>query len=135
MQLLKYVSGGLPVLFMDVRLYHPERNMWDFCNSGNYSSWYALRSWDPKTNLSKITFHPALVFYFKAGGASVEFDAAPGEITFARLGLWNDKLFMVIVPGEALELSPSERKAINAQTGPTWSYVHARLKCSFDEFL
>lgn len=135
MQLLKYISGGLPVLFMDVRLYHPDKDIWDFCNSGNHASWYASRSMDPKENFKKVTFHPALEYYFKAGGASVEFDAAPGPITFARLGLWNDKLYMVIVLGEAVELPPEERKAINEQTNPTWPHVHARLHCSFDEFI
>jgi len=135
MQLLKYVSGGLPVLFMDVRLYHPDKDLWDFCNSGNHASWYASRSMDPRENFKKVTFHPALEFYFKAGGASVEFDAAPGTITFARLGLWDDKLYMVIVLGEAVELPPEERKAINEQTNPTWPHVHAKLHCSFEEFI
>jgi len=135
MQLLKYVSGGLPVLFMDVRLYHPDRDLWDFCNSGNHASWYAARSMNPKENFEKVTFHPALEFYFKAGGASVEFDAAPGEITFARLGIWGDKLYMVIVRGEAVELPPAERKALNVQTDPTWPHVHARLRCGFEEFI
>jgi len=135
MQLLKYISGGLPVLFMDVRLYHPDKDLWDFCNSGNHASWYASRSMDPKENFKKVTFHPALEYYFKAGGASVEFDAAPGPITFARLGLWNDKIYMVIVLGEAVELPLEERKAINEQTNPTWPHVHAKLYCSFDEFI
>jgi len=90
---------------------------------------------NPKENFKKVTFHPALEFYFKAGGASVEFDAAPGEITFARLGLWDDKLYMVIVLGEAVELPPEERKAINEETNPTWPHVHARLHCTFDEFI
>jgi len=135
MQLLKYVSGGLPVLFMDVRLYHPDRDLWDFCNSGNHASWYASRSMNPEENLKKVTLHPALEYYFKAGGASVEFDAAPGEITFARLGLWDDELYMVIVSGNALELPSEERKALNEQTNPTWPHVHAKLNCSFDEFI
>ncbi len=135
MQLLKYISGGLPTLFMDVRLYHPDRDLWDFCNSGNHASWYASKSMDPRENLKKVTFHPALEYYFKAGGASVEFDAAPGEITFARLGLWDDKLYMVIVLGEAVELPPEERRALNEQTNPTWPHVHAKLHCSFDEFI
>ncbi len=135
MQAMKYISGGLPSLFMDVRLYHPELDIWDWCNSGNHSSWYAAQSFDPKYNFEKITFHPALDFYFKAGGASVEFDAAPGEMTFARLGLWDEKPFMVIVNGQALDLPAEQRKMLNAQTNPTWPHVHARLDCSFDEFL
>ena len=135
MQLMKYISGGLPTLFMDVRLYHPDKDVWDWCNSGNHSSWYAAQSLDPRENFAKIHLHPALEFYFKAGGASVEFDAAPGPMTFARLGLWDQKPFMTIVRGEALKLSAKERRALNAQTNPTWPHVHARLNCSFEEFL
>jgi len=135
MQLLKYISGGLPTLFMDVRLYHPDLDLWDWCNSGNHASWYAARSDDPAENFKTITFHPALEFYFKAGGASVEFDAAAGEMTFCRLGLWDDKPLMVIVRGEAVELSAEERRRINEMTNPTWPHVHARLRCSFEEFL
>jgi len=135
MQLLKYLSGGLPTLFMDVRLYHPDRDVWDWCNSGNHASWYAARSDDPAENFKTITFHPALKFYFKAGGASVEFDARPGEMTFARLGLWDERPLMVIVRGEAIDLDAETRKALNAQTDPTWPHVHARLNCTFEEFL
>ncbi len=135
MQLLKYVTGGLPSLFMDVRLYLPDRDIWDWCNSGNHASWYAKQSFDPVENFSKITFHPAMEFYFKAGGASVEFNAAPGEMTFARLGLWDDKPFMAIMKGESLDLSEEERQEINQRTDPTWPHVHARLSCSFEEFL
>lgn len=135
MQMLKYISGGLPVLFMDVRLYHPDKDIWDWCNSGNHASWYAAQSFNPEKNFKKITFHPALEFYFKAGGASVEFNAAPGPMTFARLGLWDDKLYMVIVRGESLDLPAEERKRINQQTDPTWPHVHVGLRCDFDEFI
>lgn len=135
MQLLKYLSGGMPALFMDVRLYHPKLDIWDFCNSGNHSSYYAALSRDPKENFKSISFHPALEFYFKAGGASVEFDAKPGPLTFARLGLWDEKPYMVIVPGEALELDAAKRAEINKQTDPTWPHVHAKLDCSIDEFV
>lgn len=135
MQILKYISGGLPTLFMDVRLYHPDLDLWDFCNSGNHSSWYASQSYDPRENFKKVTFHPALELYFKAGGASVEFDAAPSEITFARLGLWDHQLYMVMVRGRGVELPLEQRRALNAQTDPTWPHVHAKLNCGFDEFI
>lgn len=135
MQLLKYVTGGLPTLFMDVRLYHPDRDLWDWCNSGNHASWYAAQSDDPKVNFEKVTLHPAMGFYFKAGGASVEFDAAPGRMTFCRMGIWDDKPYMVIARGESLDLPAEERKKLNAQTDPTWPHVHARLACDFEEFL
>ncbi|OIN98043.1 hypothetical protein AUJ66_01725 [Candidatus Desantisbacteria bacterium CG1_02_38_46] len=135
MQLLKYISGGLPTLFMDVRLYHPDKDLWDWCNSGNHASYYANLSMKPEDNFKKITFYPALEYYFKAGGASVSFDAAPGKMTFCRLGLWDEKPYIVIVSGESLRRSEKERKEINAQTNPTWPHVHARLDCTFEEFL
>ncbi len=135
MQILKYVSGGLPPLFADVRLYHPDKDIWDFCNSGNHPSWYAARSDDPRENFKKITLHPALEMYFKAGGASVEFDAAPGEMTFARLGLLEDKFYMVTTKGTVLDLPEAERKKLNSLTSPTWPHLHVRLPCGFDEFL
>jgi L-fucose isomerase len=135
MEILKYISGGLPVLFMDVRIYYPDKDVWDFCNSGNHASYYASLSLDPKENFKKITLYPALEYYFKAGGASVSFDAAPTKLTFARLGLYDNKPYMVIVPGENLDLPEEERKAINNLSNPTWPHVHARLECSFEEFL
>ena len=135
MQLLKYITGGLPTLFMDVRLYHPDKKIWDWCNSGNHSSYYADLSMDPEQNFKHITFHPALEFYFKAGGASVEFNAAPGPMTFARIGLWDEKLYMVIAYGESLKLTENEQKKLNEQTNPTWPHVHAKLEAEFDEFL
>jgi L-fucose isomerase len=135
MQLLKYVSGGLPSLFMDVRLYHPDLDVWDLVNSGQHASWYATRSDDPEANLACVTFHPALRFYFRAGGASVEFDAAPGPLTFARLGLFDDVPYLVIVRGECVDLPAATRRELNAQTNPTWPHVHARLDCDYNEFL
>ncbi len=135
MQLLKYITGGLPILFMDVRLYLPELGIWDFCNSGNHASWYAERSYDPQVNFSKISLWPALKYYFKAGGASVEFDAKGGQMTFARLGFYDAKPFMYITLGDVLELPAAERKAINEQTTPTWPHVHAKLQGSFEEFV
>jgi L-fucose isomerase len=135
MQLMKYASGGLPTLFMDVRLYHPDLDIWDWCNSGNHASYYAALATDPAENLKHVTLHPALELYFKAGGASVEFDAAPGEYTFARLGLYDDKPFMVMMKGRQEKLSKKKRQELNAQTDPTWPHVHAKLEATFDEFL
>jgi L-fucose isomerase len=134
MQLLKYITGGLPSLFMDVRLYHPDRDLWDWCNSGNHASWYAAQSFNAKDNLKHITLWPALEFYFKAGGASVEFDAAPGPMTFCRLGMWDEKPYMVIVRGESVKLAADLSKQLADQTNPTWPHVWAKLDCTFDEF-
>jgi len=134
-QMLKYITGGLPTLFMDVRLYLPEKGIWDFCNSGNHASWYAERSFDPKENFKKVSLWPALKYYFKAGGASVSFNAKGGLMTFCRLGFYDGKPFMYITLGESLELPAKEAEEINAQTNPTWPHVHAKLQGSFEEFV
>ncbi len=135
MQILKYIGGGVPVLFADVRLYVPEKDLWLFVNSGNHPSWYASLSYDPRENFKKVTLHPAIEMYFPAGGASVEFDAAPCEMTFARLGLYDDKLYMVIVRGESIDLPEEEKRELREQTNPTWPHMYVKLKASYEEFI
>jgi L-fucose isomerase len=93
-----------------------------------------MRSDDPKENFRKVTLYPALELYFKAGGASVEFDAAPGEMTFARMGVYDDKLYMVIVRGVVPDLPEEERRRLAFLTNPTWLHVFVKLNCSFEEF-
>lgn len=73
--------------------------------------------------------------YFPAGGASVEFDAAPCEMTFARLGLYGDKFYMIIVKGESLDLPEVERKKLREQTNPTWPHMYVKLDASYEEFI
>jgi len=135
MQILKYVGGGIPVLFADVRLYVPEKDIWIFANSGNHASWYAARSSNPAENLKKVTLWPAIEMYFPTGGASVEFDAAPGEMTFARLGIYGDSMYMVIVRGESIDLPEDEKKILREQTNPTWPHMYVKLNASFKEFI
>jgi len=135
MQILKYISGGLPVLFADVRLYVPDKDLWIFANSGNHSSYYASLSLKPEDNFKKITFWPAIEMYFPTGGASVEFDAAPGEFTFARLGNYDDKLYMIIVRGQSVDLPEEEKKKLREQTNSTWPHMYAKLNASYEEFI
>ncbi len=135
MQVLKYVGGGIPVLFADVRLYVPEDDVWVLANSGEHSSWYASRSYDPRDNFKKITLWPAVGRYFPKGGASVEFDAAPGDMTLARIGISGDKPFMIIMSGESVDLPEAEKKRIRDKTDPTWPHMYVRLNASFEEFV
>ena len=44
MQVLKYISGACPPCSWMMALYHPDKDLWDWCNSGNHSSYYAARS-------------------------------------------------------------------------------------------
>ena len=133
MQILKYIGGGMPVLFADVRLYVPEKDIWLFVNSGNHSSWYANLSYDPAENFKKITLYPAIEMYFPAGGASVEFDAAQTEMTFARLGVFNDKLYMVIVRGKSIDVP--EKEELKKETNPTWPHMYVKLYTKYEDFI
>ena len=65
----------------------------------------------------------------------MEFDAAPGLLTFARLGLWDEKPFLAYLTAEAADLSAEQRRKINEGTDPTWPHVHAKLHCTDEEFI
>jgi L-fucose isomerase len=42
---------------------------------------------------------------------------------------------MVIMKGASMALDATTRAKINASTDPTWPHVHAKLNCSFEQFL
>jgi L-fucose/D-arabinose isomerase len=49
--------------------------------------------------------------------------------------VWDDRPYLVIVRGEAVDLPEEQRRELNSQTDPTWPHVHARLHCSYEEML
>ncbi len=57
---IKIISSGLPVVFADVRLYVPKKDLWIFVNFDNHASCYALLSLDPRENLKKVTLWLAI---------------------------------------------------------------------------
>ncbi|MFO7957555.1 MAG: hypothetical protein R6X33_10720 [Candidatus Brocadiia bacterium] len=57
------------------------------------------------------------------------------EADLPWLGLWDEKPFMAILPGESVELRADESQALKDQTDPTWPHVWAKLEGSFEEFL
>lgn len=135
MQILKYISGGLPTLFMDVRMYYNDLDLWDFCNSGQHASWYAKQSNNPQDNFSVIDFYPTLSRYFPAGGASVSFVAKPSVITFARLGITDNQFYMVIAEGSSVELDRELELSLMQRTDPTWPHVFSRFPCSYSSMI
>ena len=134
MQVLKLLTGGLPVLFADVRHYHADRDIWDLCNSGQHATWYAARSDDPAENLARVHFYPE-VFYFPAGGASVHHLAAPGEATFARLTRHDYRYRMHVVRGEFVTYDDQVNESLMRQSTFEWPHAFARLEVGSGEFL
>ncbi len=108
MEILKQVSGGTPVLFMDVSYIDDERQTFYFPNCGAFCSWYAGRSDNPADNLSKVELRPA---NRPGGGAITYFTTATGPLTLARLYRQNGDYRMAIIPGETVAISEAEHDA------------------------
>jgi L-fucose isomerase len=133
MQLFKKITG-VPVLFADVRHHHADRDIWDLCNSGQHATWYAARSDDPAKNLAEVNFYPE-VFFFPAGGASVQHIAAPGEMTLARLTRLDGEYRMHLMSGEFERYDDATNEKLVKQSTPEWPHAFARLDAPADVFL
>jgi L-fucose isomerase len=105
MEILKQVSGGKPVLFGDLSYINESKSVIYIPNCGALCTWYAARSDHPNENLKNIQLRPAVR---PGGGAITYFTAAPGPITLARLYRKAGKYFMVIISGEAIDLTPQD---------------------------
>ncbi|MBK0870877.1 MULTISPECIES: L-fucose/L-arabinose isomerase family protein [unclassified Saccharopolyspora] len=133
MQLFKQVART-PVLFADVRHYHGDRDIWDLCNSGQHATWFAGRSDDPAENLSKVNFYPE-VFFFPAGGASVQHIAAPGQMTLGRLTRESGEYRLQLMLGEFENYDAATNQQLVDQSTPEWPHAFARLDTPGEVFL
>lgn len=133
MQILKLLSGS-PALFADVRHYHADKDVWDLANSGQHATWYAARSDDPAENMSKVNFYPE-VFYFPAGGASVQHLAAPGAMTFARLTRLDGEYRMHVMRGGLENYDAATNERMMRASTFEWPHAFARLNTSAEDFL
>ncbi|GHF85267.1 L-fucose isomerase [Amycolatopsis bartoniae] len=133
MQLFHRISGT-PVLFADVRHYHADRDIWDLCNSGQHATWFAARSDDPAENLAKVHFYPE-VFFFPAGGASVQHIAAPGQMTLGRLTRESGEYRLQLMLGEFESYDDATNTELVNQSTPEWPHAFARLDVPGETFL
>jgi L-fucose/D-arabinose isomerase len=133
MQILKHLAGT-PVLFADVRHYHGDRDIWDLCNSGQHATWFAARSDDPAENLAKVHLYPE-VFFFPAGGASVQHVAAPGEMTLARLTRADGRYRLQLMLGEFENYDEVTTESLMRMSTPEWPHAFARLDAPAEVFL
>ena len=128
MEILKEVSGGKPVLFMDVSYIDDERQTFYFPNCGAFCSWYAARSDDPAENMRRVELRPA---NRPGGGAITYFTTAPGELTLARLYRVDGDYHMAIITGATVNISDEEYQAFVAARG-THQLPTAFLKMDVD---
>jgi L-fucose isomerase len=108
MEILKDISGGKPVLFMDVSYIDDERSTFYFPNCGAFCSWYASRSDEPADNMKQIELRPA---NRPGGGAITYFTTAPGLLTLARLFREDGEYRMAILVGETVNITQTEYDA------------------------
>ncbi len=114
MEILKEVSGGNPVLFMDVSYIDEAANTFYFPNCGALCSWYANRSAIPAENLKKVELRPA---NRPGGGAITYFTTSPGPLTLARLYRQAGEYRMAIISGHMVDISQEERDKFVAARG------------------
>ena len=133
MQILKHLSGT-PVLFADVRHYHADRGVWDLVNSGQHATWFAARSDDPAENMRHVHLYPE-VFFFPAGGASVQHLAAEGDFTFARLTRLDGNYRMQVMRGAFESYDDETNEDLMGQSTYEWPHAFARMDASADEIL
>lgn len=136
MEIMKHITGGMPVFFGDLSHMDHDDNVLYLPNCGAQSAWFASRSDDPAENLKKVELRPSVR---PGGGATVYFTAAPGPITLARLYRWSGAYRMAIIPGHAITLSQEKRDAFIEARGahqlPTaFVKVSADLEAIIEEF-
>jgi L-fucose isomerase len=124
MQLLKLVSGR-PSLFMDLRYYDKQENLFTFCNCGAMASWYAARSADPRENLRRTALSPIIPKY-KGMGAHVHYVAKAGPLTCARLVRTGSAYRMQVFRADVVE-RPVEK---TQETCAVWPHAYLRVQGS-----
>lgn len=133
MEILKQVSGGKPVLFLDVSYIDDDAQVFYLPNCGAFCSWYAKRSENAAENLKQIKLHPA---NRPGGGAITYFNPSPGPLTFARLYRKNGEYYMAIVAGETIELSKEKYDTfVQARGTHPLPTAFAKLQVDIDAFM
>lgn len=122
MQILHLLTGK-PTLFFDFRHYDEENDVFVFSNCGSQSTWYAARSEDYTENLKKVQFYAQTPEFFEAGGATVQYMAAEGELTCARMTRKDGKYRMVIFPAKTKTFPHEKMK----ETSPEWPQAFVKI--------
>lgn len=117
MQILRLLTGQ-PTLLTDIRHFDRETGLYVFCNCGAQATWLANRSANADENLAKVSLYPTISKY-RAGGAHLQFVAAPGQVTFARLFRTPERYEMAIFRGELVSMPLEVLKRT------CWEWPHA----------
>lgn len=127
MQVLKLITGS-PTLFMDLRHFDEKSNLYVFCNCGSQATYFAAGSDDYRKNLAKVSLEPA-DYYFKAGGAHVQYMAKEGPMTLARFLRDGDDYWLAIIKAKAVEVD----RELMRETTYAWPHVYIDIKTTPQE--
>ncbi len=127
MQLMHHLTGT-PVLFADLRHYHERDDLYDLVNSGQHAPWFARRSADFRRNWRECHIRPASEFYFRGGGGSVQFYAAPApRVTFGRIVRRGGRFLMHVFTGAFVPIARTKEERLARQTTFEWPHAFARF--------
>lgn len=130
MQIMKLLTDS-PVLFFDLRHYDKDKDLFVFSNCGSQGTYFAGRSDIPEENLKNVSFYSQTPFYYRAGGATVQYMCAPGEVTIARLARKDGDYWMSIIPGEFVTVPEEKLK----ETSPEWPQGFTKLSIDAKELI
>lgn len=134
MQILKLLTHE-PVIFMDIRHWHDDKQLLESCNCGSEATWFGKCSDDPAENLKEVTLFPCLDIY-AGGGCHVNVQTAPGIYTIARLCRSMDengkrKYRMVMFKGEMVSRPKEEEKITNEE----WPHNYTKFDFDYHIFI
>ena len=130
MQLMHHLTGT-PVLFADMRHYNEKEKIYDLVNSGQHAPWFAKRSSNARANWKQCRIFPASDFYFKGGGGSVQFYAAPAKtVTFGRIVRLRGSYRMHMFTGSFEKLAAAKQERLAKETTYEWPHAYARFDIS-----
>lgn len=121
MQILSLLSGHAP-LFLDLRHYNADEDLWTLCNCGGQSVHYSRRSASAKENLQSVDLVPVIPKYGGVG-AHVRYVGSAGPLTFARVTHDTTGPELVAFRGEAVD-APEEWLE---KSCPNWPHLFVKL--------
>lgn len=133
MEILKDVSGGKPVLFMDLSYIDDERQTFYLPNCGAFCTWYSARSNDPAENMKRVELRAA---NRPGGGAITYFTTDPGPLTLARLYRVNGTYRMAIIKGETVPISEAEyQRFVEARGSHQLPTAFVKMDADLDQII
>ena len=122
MEILKLLSGGKPVLFVDLVFSNEEARVITCMNCGGASTWYTARSEVPEENLKKVEILPNV--QGRAGGGCLAYTAkSSNAITWMRLSRVDGKYKMFIIRGKLID-------DVEPEIYLPWPTIHVKLNFS-----